>query len=391
MSHSSHKPALHSSGASRSGGGSIKSKHYNRGIIRFIAPKRSEGGPGKFLAEVNFQYKRYRRVLPTEAQARTWIDVTIIEIENQNKPLDPFETREARKAISLLPQNISLLEAVNFYISHQKTAFPPTPLSKAIDLFIEEKQFSGLRSRSVTELRVHLGRLSNILGNKILTEITGADIIDFLNGLLITGTTRNNYRRTFRSFFNWTQKIGYISLNPALVLTRARIDQRLPGILSVDQTQSLMHQSLNTPLAPFLALGFFAGIRPAELLRLSWDAITDHIHIGPEVAKVRRQRFVTIMPNLKIWLTKFRSQGRIVNMGDKQFWETLRNIRKQAGLTTWPSDAARHSFATYYLALFQDAPRTAHELGHSSTDMLYQHYRNLATHKDAQKYFKIIP
>ena len=69
----------------------------------------------------------------------------------------------------------------------------------------------------------------------------------------------------------------------------------------------------------------------------------------------------------------------------------LQAIRQAASIDTWPNNAMRHSYATYHLALHQDAPRTAHELGHTGPGMLYRHYRNLATQADARRYFRITP
>jgi integrase len=51
----------------------------------------------------------------------------------------------------------------------------------------------------------------------------------------------------------------------------------------------------------------------------------------------------------------------------------------------------RHSFATYHLAYFQDAGKTAHELGHHNPDMLFAHYRNLATEAQGREWFSIFP
>ena len=50
----------------------------------------------------------------------------------------------------------------------------------------------------------------------------------------------------------------------------------------------------------------------------------------------------------------------------------------------------RHSGVSYRLADTGDAPRTALELG-TSVQMLMQHYRELVTKEDAEKWFSIFP
>ena len=57
----------------------------------------------------------------------------------------------------------------------------------------------------------------------------------------------------------------------------------------------------------------------------------------------------------------------------------------------WPSNALRHSFASYYLARFDDAPKLALQLGHVGQDIIFRHYREVVTRQDAARYWKINP
>lgn len=65
--------------------------------------------------------------------------------------------------------------------------------------------------------------------------------------------------------------------------------------------------------------------------------------------------------------------------------------RANAGLKYWPPNALRHSFASYFLAHFQDAARLALELGHTSQDLIFRHYRELVKPAQAAKYWDIRP
>jgi integrase len=51
----------------------------------------------------------------------------------------------------------------------------------------------------------------------------------------------------------------------------------------------------------------------------------------------------------------------------------------------------RHSFASYHLARFNDAAALALELGHTSAQLVFQHYRQLVKPKQAERYWKITP
>jgi integrase/recombinase XerD len=51
------------------------------------------------------------------------------------------------------------------------------------------------------------------------------------------------------------------------------------------------------------------------------------------------------------------------------FVKQLRAVRKAAGITDWPDNALRHSFASYHLAHFKDAAALALEMGHTDHDL----------------------
>jgi len=55
-------------------------------------------------------------------------------------------------------------------------------------------------------------------------------------------------------------------------------------------------------------------------------------------------------------------------------------------------DGARHTFATFYLAL-EGVDETLHQLGHTDSKMLQRHYKGLAKNRKAQaeKFFQIVP
>jgi hypothetical protein len=64
-------------------------------------------------------------------------------------------------------------------------------------------------------------------------------------------------------------------------------------------------------------------------------------------------------------------------------------VATQAGIT-WKQNALRHSFISYRLALLQDVNRVALEAG-NSPQMIFRHYRELATPDQARSWFAIAP
>ncbi len=362
----------------------IEPIRYNRAIIR---PTQQ----GTFRAEINHRYFKHRKTLPTVNQAKAWLDAKLIEVENNERPLADISIRDAQQAVGILPHGVTLLEAAQHYRRTHQSA--DITLDAGVKAFLAEKASAGLRQRSLYQLRSSMNRIAADYGTHSVSDIGGQALIDWLDAHGYKGATRDGYRRAFRNFFGWCVRVGYATSNPACAITVPKTDQGLPQVFHVPQVKAVMSAaSKHVPeLCPYLALGFFAGIRPGELMRLDWPAVSDHIHIGPAVAKTRSQRFVGIAPNLRKWLAAFPGSGPVCPVRESARDRRLLKAREAAKVDHWPHDVMRHSFATYHLARYANAPKTAHELGHSSPDMLYRHYRNLATVAEGRAYFSINP
>ena len=138
-------------------------------------------------------------------------------------------------------------------------------------------------------------------------------------------------------------------------------------------------------MIPYLAIGLFAGVRPLEIERLQKQDITEcYIEITAANAKTRKRRLVNIAANLKKWL-KISEELPPANKTKR-----LSRILKKTGLN-WKPDIMRHSFASYHLALHESADKTALEMGHRDTQMLFRHYRELVTKEEAKAYWEIKP
>ena len=102
-----------------------------------------------------------------------------------------------------------------------------------------------------------------------------------------------------------------------------------------------------------LVIGAFAGLREAEIQRLDCSEVDQrrgHIEVKSSKAKSARRRIVQMQPNLAAWLHPFAGmKGRLVPVGARR---KLERVRKAAGLTHWPTNGLRHSFASYRLAAF---------------------------------------
>ena len=210
-------------------------------------------------------------------------------------------------------------------------------------------------------------------------------------GKLVAPTTRNNFRRVLIVAFNFASERGYCAINPADSSAKAKEIEKAVGILTPAETARLL-ESCDVALLPFVAIGAFAGLRRAELERLDWSEIdlqNGLIQVTAKKAKSARRRFVKIRENLAAWLQPLaKTQGQVVT---EDYRELLDAARTAAKITDWPSNALRHSFASYHLAKFQDAAALALEMGHTNSNLVFQHYREVVKPKDAERYWNIKP
>jgi integrase len=99
-----------------------------------------------------------------------------------------------------------------------------------------------------------------------------------------------------------------------------------------------------------------------------------------------------MQPNLRKWLEPHRQlKGSVTPQDRWEFRRLLGQAREQAGITEWPENALRHSFASYHVAHFKDPKGLALEMGHRDSGMLFNHYRALVRPTEAERYWHIVP
>ena len=97
--------------------------------------------------------------------------------------------------------------------------------------------------------------------------------------------------------------------------------------------------------------------------------------------------------NLKEWLLPYANRsGKLWPLEARvEFYRDLETARANAGINKWPSNALRHSYASYHLAYHQNAAALALQMGHTSQAMIFSNYREVVTKQDAERYWSITP
>jgi integrase len=345
---------------------------------------------------------RNRRFFKDKQEAETFLQTKRIEQENYGTAGTSFNERQRAEylecAESLKPFNATIRDAANFYLPHLHASKRTCTAAELVDELLKVKEADGASERYVSDLRSRLGQFSDSFDGKPVAEITSPQVDEWLRylsdkktGKRLAPVTRNNFRRVLIVAFNFARERGYCAGNPAEKSAKAKVVDSAVGILTVEQTARLL-ESAAPDLVPYIAIGAFAGLRRAELERLDWKEIdlqSRLIEVTATKAKSARRRFVRIQPNLAKWLQPHAQLSGTVT--PPNYRELLDAGREAAGIEQWPQNALRHSFASYHLAKFNDAAALALELGHTNSNLVFQHYRQLVKPKQAERYWKIVP
>jgi integrase len=345
--------------------------------------------------------KRVQRSYPIKQDAKQAIDdhlerSRIESVDTKNRRVAVYDLTDRQRidvisAFDKLPSGSSLTEAVEFFAEHHGPHGGHRTVSEVLDEYLEEKTKANRRDRTIEDIQTRISRLAKTFGSTCVHQITTHDLERWLDEHNYRCQSRINYRRHFIAFLNFALKRGYTRSNPASSLERVSLDERVPEVFLQEEARELMRcaQRQGTRMVPYFAVGLFAGLRPAEIEQLEWrdiDIPARRIRVRPEVAKKRRQRYVDIPDNLALWLAPYRQEAGVIYFGRYEFDK----IRREGNIR-WASDIMRHSYGSYHLALHEDAPRTALQMGHSRTDVLFQHYRDLVKREDAESFFDIRP
>jgi integrase len=345
---------------------------------------------------------RNRQFFKNKQEAETLLQQKLTLQENYGTAGLSFNDRQRAEylecAEKLEPFNATIRDAVDFYLPHLKATNRTCTAAELVDELLKVKEADGASERYIQDLRSRLSQFAAVFDGKPVSAFTSPQIDQWLRSLAgkktekrLSPVTRNNFRRVLVSAFNFAKENGYCVGNPAEQTAKAKEIETPAGILTVEQTARLL-ESAPPELVPYVSIGAFAGLRRAELERLDWkevDLQSGLIEVTARKAKSARRRFVRIQLNLAKWLQPYAQLTG--NVTPPNYGVLLESARGRAGITQWPQNALRHGFASYHLARFNDAAALALELGHTNSNLVFQHYRQLVKPKQAERYWKIVP
>ena len=214
------------------------------------------------------------------------------------------------------------------------------------------------------------------------------------------GATVSRNIASIRSFFQFLQRKGLVTENPAADLELPKVEKKVPEILSLDKVELLLEQpsgdeDKEVRDKAMLELLYATGIRVTELISLKVDDINlplEYIRCGSDA----KSRIIPIGAQAKFSLRRYLEKVRenmvlrsdeevlFVNCNGKPmtrqgFWKIIKAYAKKAGIEEdITPHMLRHSFAAHLIENGADLRSVQEMLGHSdiSTTQIYTKLTN---------------
>ena len=224
-----------------------------------------------------------------------------------------------------------------------------------------------------------------------LTQVLPQDVEDYANGLLRRGKSPATVTRSMasiKSFFHYLMDRGLVDRNPAKGVSPAKVERKLPQVLTGREVELFLEQPQCTDLKGYrdramLELLYATGIRVSELIALDVDDLnlrSQMLVCYGQNGKVRQIPLYTAAARaLEDYLHNARPHlvntpdetALFVNMSGERmsrqgFWKLIKYYQEKAGIQKdITPHTLRHSFAAHLLENGADLRSIQEMLGHA--------------------------
>lgn len=271
-----------------------------------------------------------------------------------------------------------------------------------------------LRPRSLADIRQFLNRMIKAvpgLSNRPVRDVKTEECRIMVERVFTSKRQQFKARVILSGLFSVAYQRGWCTDNPVRRLSPPPLIEAEIQALTLDEIKRLLNATrrcFDGECCAAVGLMLYAGIRPNEVERLTWDDIDweeNVISIRPSHSKTGGTRHVTIHGVLRRWLKdsppvkwggicppNWRFKWKTVRA--EAGWDTNRKKRKplpkkkaaEQDLETplsdtppppWQQDTLRHTFASYHAKYFRDYSALQMEMGHRTPDLLRTRYLNM--------------
>jgi integrase len=320
--------------------------------------------------------------------------------------LTDAQIKLSEMAFLRLDADHELMLAVDHWLKNgRQNAVAESPrLDDAFTQFSAWLEKSELRKLSQRNLRGRVNVFVNSVPNMRVADVTPETIDTYLSKRAVSPASKDNDRRAASRFFAWCieRPRRWASMNPCREVKVQQGDDAPPGVLTVKECEAMLRKAESFEkgrLAPYVAACLFAGIRPFEAQRLSWQAVNladGEIRLEAHQTKTGMARVLTICPTLRAWLEAHKDKPFFPSNWRRDFDV----VKKAAGYGTpdadhpnlkpYPVDVLRHTAVSHYFRLTGSYGQTAEQFGNSEA-IIKRHYQGRVTSEDTKQFYALRP
>ncbi len=278
------------------------------------------------------------------------------------------------------------------------------------NLFLKEylamlKLERNLSENTVNAYRSDLDQFLEFLEEielKDLNEVTVNHLNDFFVKVTDddkSSATTARFKSSLKGFFNFLASNEYIEKNPALFLASTKMEKKLPGVLTLDEINSILElpdisSKYGLRDRAILELFYSSGLRVSELINLKINDLYLDDEIIRVTGKGSKMRLVPMGSEAVAWVRRYILESRLLlekplKSGNTLFlssrgtkisrmgvWKLVDKYAREAGIIKEiHPHTFRHSFATHLVEGGADLRAVQEMLGHAdiSTTQIYTH------------------
>ena len=334
--------------------------------------------------------------------------------------MQAIDAKGALDALANAGMNVTLTEAVMAYIGGLAVA--KVNCERTVhDVYAEyiEKKYGGFPRKLPSGMRdpddvnadrdsaiAKVGKWAETFGARKLASITAKDVADYLenNYGKRKPKTYNSHLLYLKVFFNWCCKDEreYLVKSPIRSLEDKPEPWEEPEYMKPEDVEKLFrlleaHKADRPEFLAYAIVNFFCGCRAVEVVRMASDPDAAKIDIENATVRIakakgfqqgKKPRAFHIHPTALAWMKSFGflgALGKVTRDTQKEIYE----LARAAGVPMF-HNCGRHTFITYHVAAYGDPAKTTAIVG-TSDKMRADNYCGLASKKDGEAYFAIIP
>jgi len=226
-----------------------------------------------------------------------------------------------------------------------------------------------------TTMKGYVLYLRGITFKRSISKITGNDVIRKIQSNTNSPSSQNYAFTTFKVFFNWAVRRGYLERNPLGALKRPHKMTPRERVLEDQELQTLLFYCRDNPdrFTQIVQLLIFTGQRKGEIANLEWQDVDDDKLIIPGSRTKNKREHTVPLGNYALELLHQIEGGRIFVFGtpydDKPFngfGKSTKRMLDDARLAHFTLHDLRRTFATIHAKIGTPIHVTEKLLNHVS-------------------------